>query len=263
MTFQFEEKVAWITGGNSGIGFATAKMAAEAGVKVAITGLDQTKLDEAADKIESAGGTVLAFQSDVTSSEQTKETARQIVDQWGRLDFVCANAGINGTWAPIDDLTPEEWSKTIDINLTGTYLTIHHAVPHLKAAGGGSIVLVSSVNGTRIFSNEGASAYATSKAGQLALSQMLALELAHSKIRVNTICPGAIETGIQQKTNKRNIDSIDNDVEFPKGRIPLTGGAYGTPDEVAQVILFLFSDLSSHVTGTPIWIDGAESLLQG
>jgi NAD(P)-dependent dehydrogenase (short-subunit alcohol dehydrogenase family) len=100
-------------------------------------------------------------------------------------------AGINGVWTPIDELKPEEWDKTIDINLKGTYLTVHFAVPYLKQAGGGSILITSSVNGTRTFSNPGASAYSTSKAGQVAFMKMIALELGRHHIRCNAICPGA------------------------------------------------------------------------
>src|SRR5690606_27877879 len=110
-----------------------------------------------------------------------------------RLDIIVANAGINGVWAPIDQLTPEEWDKTVAINLRGTFLTLHYGVPAMKAKGG-SIVIVSSINGTRTFSNPGTSAYASTKAGQLALGQIAALELAKHRIRVNVVCPGAIET---------------------------------------------------------------------
>jgi NAD(P)-dependent dehydrogenase (short-subunit alcohol dehydrogenase family) len=117
----------------------------------------------------------------------------RIAETFGRLDVLFANAGINGVWAPIEELRPAEWDKTIAVNLRGTYLTIHHAVPLMKARGG-SILITSSINGTRTFTSAGASAYATSKAAQLALGQMLALELARHRIRVNIICPGAITT---------------------------------------------------------------------
>lgn len=110
---------------------------------------------------------------------------------FGRLDVVFANAGINGVQAPIGDLTPEEWDRTINVNLRGTFLTIRYTVPHLKKAGGGAIIVTSSINGTRYFANSGATAYAVSKAGQLAMVQMLAVELGPSNIRINAICPGA------------------------------------------------------------------------
>ena len=258
-----DNRVLWITGGGEGIGRAVALAAADDGTRVVVTGRDQEPLDDVVAHIERRGGTALAVSGDVTVPEQVESAVSQIIDHWGRLDLLCANAGTNGTWAPIDDLTPDEWDETIRVNLTGTFLAVHYAVPHLKANKGGSIVIVSSVNGTRVFSNEGASAYAASKAGQLALGKMLALELAPSNIRVNVICPGAIDTHIHDKTNKRSLDEIETPVEFPAGSIPLTGGKMGRAEDVAQLAVFLFSNAARHITGTPVWIDGAESLLQG
>jgi NAD(P)-dependent dehydrogenase (short-subunit alcohol dehydrogenase family) len=182
--------------------------------------------------------------------------------QWGRLDIVFANAGVNGVWAPIEDLSPEEWDSTISINLRGTFLTVKYAIPLLKKQGG-SIIITSSVNGTRIFSNTGATAYSCTKAAQVAFTQMAALELAQHRVRVNVICPGAITTEIDDNTEKRNLEEADVPMEFPEGKIPLTDGKPGKSEQVADLVLFLASDRASHITGTPIWIDGAESLLMG
>nr|MBA2244056.1 SDR family oxidoreductase [Gemmatimonadota bacterium] len=165
-------------------------------------------------------------------------------------------------WAPIEELEPEEWDKTLNINLKGTFLTIKYAVPHLKKQGG-SIIVTSSVNGTRMFSNTGATAYATSKAGQVALTKMLAVELGQDRVRVNVICPGAIETSIDENTEQRDLEHVRVPVEFPEGEIPLTHGEPGTSEQVARLVLFLASDASDHISGTEIWIDGAQSLLQG
>jgi NAD(P)-dependent dehydrogenase (short-subunit alcohol dehydrogenase family) len=186
---------------------------------------------------------------------------QQTVDAWGRIDIVFANAGINGVWAPLEELTPEDWDQTLGINLKGTFLTVKYAVPHLKKRGG-SVIVTASVNGTRIFSNTGATAYSSSKAGQVAFTKMVALELAPDKVRVNVICPGAIETNIDESTEKRDLDAVRIPVEYPEGAHPLEDRP-GTADQVAQLVLFLASDASSHITGTEIWIDGAESLLRG
>jgi NAD(P)-dependent dehydrogenase (short-subunit alcohol dehydrogenase family) len=165
-------------------------------------------------------------------------------------------------WAPIDELAPEEWDETLKINLKGTFLTVKYAAPALKKQGG-SVIITSSVNGTRMFSNTGATAYACSKAAQVAFTKMVALELAKHKIRVNVICPGAIETSINENTDARHLERAREPVEFPKGQIPLTRGEPGTAEQVAELVLFLASSASSHISGTEVWIDGTQSLLQG
>jgi NAD(P)-dependent dehydrogenase (short-subunit alcohol dehydrogenase family) len=187
------------------------------------------------------------------------DAVEAVIQRWGRLDVVFANAGVNGVWAPLEELEPEEWSRTIAINLTGTFLTLKYTAPYLKKQGG-SVIVNASINGTRVFSNTGATAYASSKAGQVAFTKMVALELAPYQVRVNVICPGAIETKIGENTEHRDIDDLGVPVEFPKGWHPLRGRP-GTADQVAQVVLFLASDAASHVTGTELWIDGGESLI--
>jgi NAD(P)-dependent dehydrogenase (short-subunit alcohol dehydrogenase family) len=259
---RLEGKVALVTGGGSGIGEAAAVLFAKEGARVAILGRTREKLEETVKRIEEAGGEALAVEGDVSKYPDMERVAAEVVEKWGKLDVVFANAGVNGVWAPIDELAPEEWEKTIAINLTGTFFSIKAAVPHMKERGG-SIVVTSSVNGTRMFSNSGASAYATTKAGQAALTQMLAVELAKHRIRVNVICPGAIETEIEKSTEKRDIEEAKEPVEYPEGEIPLTDGKPGSAEQVAKLVLFLASDESDHITGTPVWIDGGQSLLQG
>ncbi len=210
--------------------------------------------------VKEIGPQALALTADVSDSAQVEAAVRQVIDRFGRLDIVFANAGINGVWAPIDELTPEEWDRTQSINLRGTFLTVHHTVPHLKKAGGGAIVVTSSINGTRYFANSGATAYAVSKAGQFAMVQMLAVELGPSNIRVNVICPGAIDTNIEDSTEKRHVEKVKIKGKFERD-IPLSNKP-GSSEEVAKLALFLVSDESSHITGTPVWIDGAQSLLR-
>jgi NAD(P)-dependent dehydrogenase (short-subunit alcohol dehydrogenase family) len=183
------------------------------------------------------------------------------VRAFGALHLVFANAGINGVWAPIDELRPDEWEKTLDINLKGTYLTLHYAVPHLKRAGGGSVIVCSSVNGNRTFSNAGASAYSTSKAGQVALMKMTALELGKFDIRVNAVLPGAIHTHINETTEKRDTEKVEIKMELPEGKPGIDHGQ-GEPEEVADVCLFLAGPLSRHVSGVEIYVDGGASLLR-
>ena len=258
---QLAKKVALVTGAGSGIGKAAALLLAKEGARIAALGRTTDELQQAVEEIERAGGTALAVVADVSRPEQMRQAAERAVERWGQLDIVFANAGINGVWAPIEELAPEEWSRTLNINLTGTFLTIKYAAPYLKRQGG-SVIVTSSVNGTRIFSNTGATAFSCSKAGQVALAKMRALELAPHKVRVNVICPGWIESSIDENTEQRDLEQVRLPVEFPKGSQPLTGGQPGTAEQVAQLVLFLASDASSHITGTEVWIDGAESLLK-
>lgn len=257
-----KDRVAFMTGAGSGIGRAAAELLAREGVRVALASRDEEELRQVEQEVRRAGGEALVVPCDVSIPRDVESAVRQTVERWGRLDMVFANAGINGTWAPIEQITPEEWDKVMDINLKGTYLTIHYAVPHLRKRGG-SIVITSSVNGTRMFSNVGASAYATTKAGQVALAKMLALELGQDRIRVNVICPGWISTNIEESTDKSKLEGEPTLAEYPEGSVPLTKGRPGRPEQVGELVKFLFSDASAHISGTEIWIDGAQSLLQG
>jgi NAD(P)-dependent dehydrogenase (short-subunit alcohol dehydrogenase family) len=255
-------KAALVTGAGSGIGKATALLLAREGAKVAVLGRTEDEILKTAREIEDAGGTALPLTADVTDDKGMKDAIARVVEAFGSLDIVVANAGINGVWAPIEELKPDEWDQTIAINLRGTYLTIHHAVPRLEAAGGGAIVIISSINGTRTFTTPGASAYSATKAGQVAMAQQLALELGPRQIRVNAICPGAIESQISENTEQRGTEDTEIPVEFPEGDIPITGGEPGKAEDVAEAVLFLVSDASRHITGTPIWIDGGQGLLR-
>lgn len=254
-------KVALVTGASSGIGRAAALALAAAGARIGALGRGAGPLAEVVAEIEGAGGEAVPLVADVGEPAQVEAAVRALSERWGRLDVVVANAGINGVWAPLDEIEPEEWDRTLRVNLTGTFLTVKYALPFLKRQGG-AVVVTSSVNGSRNFGNTGASAYSASKAGQVAFAKMIALELARDRIRVNVICPGAIATAINEKTEKRHLDRVRIPVHYPDGWHPLRG-APGTAEDVARLILFLVSDDAAHISGTEVWIDGAESLLVG
>jgi NAD(P)-dependent dehydrogenase (short-subunit alcohol dehydrogenase family) len=256
------EKVALITGGGSGIGKATALLFAREGCKVALLDRDCADSQAVADEIASQGGKALVLCADISQAVEMEHAVAAILERWDRLDIVFANAGINGVWAPLEELTPEEWDTTLGINLKGTFLTVKYALPALKRQGG-AVIVTSSINGTRIFSNTGATAYSCSKAAQVTFAKMVALELARDRIRVNVICPGAIETNIGENTVQRDLDTVRIPVEYPAGEMPLTGGKPGCPEQVARLALFLASDAADLITGSEIYIDAAESLLQG
>jgi NAD(P)-dependent dehydrogenase (short-subunit alcohol dehydrogenase family) len=253
-------KVALVTGAGSGIGKAAALRFAREGATVGVLSHTEDEIRKTAQEIEQTGGKAIPLVADVADEGQMKKAVADLVQAYGRLDIVFANAGINGVWAPIDQLQPAEWDRTINTNLRGTYLTIHYAVPHLKTAGG-SIVITASINGTRTFTTAGATAYSATKAAQVAMAQMLAVELAKHKIRVNVVCPGKIDTQIMENTEQRDMEEAKVPAEFPAGPIPLTGEEPGTSEEVAELVFFLASERARHITGTPVWIDGAQSLL--
>ncbi|MBD1885875.1 SDR family oxidoreductase [Microcoleus vaginatus] len=257
---KLSQKVAVITGGGSGIGRAAAILMAKEGAKVAVINRTLETGQETVRQLVDEGGCGLAIAADVADSLQMQQAFQTIFDEYQRIDIVLANAGINGVWSPIEEIEPEEWDKTINTNLRGTFLTLKYAVPYLKKQGG-SIVITSSINGTRSFKKVGATAYASSKAAQVALAKMLALELAPSQIRVNVICPGAVETGIEGSTVKRHLDDIPLEPDSLQDLIPLTNNTPGSSEQIAQLVLFLVSDASSFITGTEVWIDGGGSLI--
>lgn len=257
-----EGRVALVTGAGSGIGRAAALLLAQAGARIAALDRTEDESQQTMAAIRDHGGEATVVVADISQPDQMQRAVQQAAEHWGRLDIVFANAGINGVWAPIEELEPDEWDRTLDINLKGTFLTVKYAVPYLKRQGG-SVIVTSSVNGTRMFSNTGATAYSCSKAAQVAFTKMVALELAPHNVRVNVICPGGIQTDIGENTEQRDLEHVRIPVEFPEGAQPLTGGKPGTPEEVADLVLFLASDASRHITGTEVWIDGGESLLQG
>lgn len=255
-------KVALVTGAGSGIGKATAKLLAYAGARIGVLTHNSKEAAATCEEIQHTGGEALQLVADVSDAPSMERATQELQNRWQQLDIVVANAGINGTWAPLEKITAEVWDQTLGVNLRGTFLTVKNALPLLKVAGG-AIVVVSSVNGTRIFSNTGATAYASSKAAQVAFSRMTALELAKHRIRVNTVCPGSIQTRIDESTTREDLEKIREPVEFPAGNIPLTNGQPGTAGQVAQLIWFLVSDVANHITGAEVFIDGGESLLQG
>lgn len=257
---RLEGKTAVVTGAGSGIGRAAAIRMAEEGARVCLVDLKENDSGEVRRTIAAAGGEAIVTDTDVSDAERVEAAIRDAVGAFGRLDIVFANAGINGTMAPIETMKPEEWSHTLTTNLNGTFYIVKYAIPHLKE-NGGSVIITSSINGNRKFKNFGGAAYSASKAAQVAFAKMAALELAQFGIRVNAICPGGIETNIGENTQRTDaVDEIEIPIKYPKGSQPLEHRS-GTPEQVADLVLFLASNESRHITGTEVYIDGAESLL--
>ncbi|WIV20895.1 SDR family NAD(P)-dependent oxidoreductase [Paenibacillus polygoni] len=259
---RFSGKTAIVTGAGSGIGKAAALKLAKEGANIALFDLIDERTEETKQAIEQMRlGQVVSYDVDISDPKRVEKSVKGTIDTFGGIDIVFANAGINGVVAPIEDIDIQDWHNTINTNLGGTFFTVKFVLPHMKKRNGGSIIITSSINGNYTFSNIGMSAYSTSKAGQVAFAKMAALELAKFKIRVNVICPGAITTHIDQSTDtSEELSEVSIKMEFPEGRQPLSHGP-GTPDQVAELVAFLASDASKHITGAQIVIDGAESLL--
>ncbi|GIO87288.1 3-ketoacyl-ACP reductase [Paenibacillus faecis] len=259
---RFQGKTAIVTGAGSGIGKAAAIRLAKEGAKVALFDLMDERTRSTEHQINNIyRGVSRSFDVDVSDPVRMEKAVNEVADVFGGIDIVFANAGINGVLAPVDEMTLDDWEKTLKVNLNGTFLTVKYTVPYLKKRGGGSIIITSSINGNDRFSGFGMSAYSTTKAGQVAFMKMTALELAKFKIRVNAICPGAIATNIDSSTEvSEELEEIIIPVEYPEGAQPLADGP-GQPENVADLVAFLASDESVHVTGARIVIDGAESLL--
>ncbi|WNR46809.1 SDR family oxidoreductase [Paenibacillus roseipurpureus] len=255
-----KDKVALITGAGSGIGRAAAILLAQQGMNLCLVDLKDDRLEQTKKEIELAGGKAITVDIDISDPNSVEQAFEQAAKTLGRINFVFANAGINGVLAPIENLNSEDWDRTLNVNLKGTFLCVKHAIPHMKEKGG-SIVITSSINGSRTFSGFGMTAYSASKAAQIAFAKMAALELAQYKIRVNAICPGSIKTNIGENTQPTpELDKIKIPIKYPEGSQPLEH-APGQPEQVANLVAFLASDASNHITGTELFIDGAESLL--
>lgn len=255
-------RVALVTGGGSGIGAAACRTFAREGAAVGVVDVRREAAEGVAGEIVAAGGRAVALVADVGDEDAVSAAVSQTVEHFGALHAVFANAGINGMQCPIEEMTLAEWRATLDTNLTGTFLTVKHAIPHLRAAGGGAVVITASVNGTHLFSAPGYAAYSTSKAGQLVFGKMAAVELARWDIRVNVIIPGSIKTNIQERTYQRNLEAVRWEMKMPERWPPLNNRA-AAPEEVADLVLFLVSDESRYITGTEVVIDAGLSLLRG
>jgi NAD(P)-dependent dehydrogenase (short-subunit alcohol dehydrogenase family) len=239
MSNRLEGKIALITGGSSGIGFATAQLFVEEGAKVFMTGRRQAELDAAAEAI---GGSVTAIRSDISNLADLDDLYARIKEEAGHLDIVFANAGV-GAFAPLGAITEEQYDTTFDINVKGTLFTIQKALPLLK--DGSSIVLNASVAGATGLVNF--SVYGASKAAIRNFARSWILDLKARKIRVNVLSPGPIKTPPMLNLDANVIDEMAS--RNPLGRV-------GDPREAAQTALFLASDDSSFVNGVELFVDG-------
>lgn len=248
MTERWKEEVALVTGGGSGIGRATAMAFARKGAKVVVADVQADDGKATAQQIQRDGGEALFVQTDVSQPAQVEFLIETIVDSYGRLDFACNNAGIEGEAAPTADCTEENWDRVLSINLKGVWLCLQHEIRQMLKQGGGAIVNMSSVAG--LVGSENVPAYAASKHGIVGLTRTAALEYADDGIQVNAICPGVIHTAMIERFT-------GGDKELQEGLAedqPL--GRMGKPQEIADVVTWLCSDSASFVTGHAMAVDG-------
>lgn len=242
---RFTDKTALITGGNGGIGFAAAKLLIAEGARVAITGRDRAKLDEAASAL---GENALAIQADLDDPAAIDAVFKQIADTFGSLDIAFANAGISGP-TPLGNTTAAAFEAILRTNLTAVFLTVQGALPLMRS--GGAIVLNGSI--MREVGSPGSAAYSASKAGITGMAKVFAAELVERGIRVNTVIPGATRTSIWTRGARAGA-SIDGAEARLAPRIPMQRLA--TAEEVAEAAVFLASDAASGMTSAEIVVDG-------
>lgn len=242
-----KNKVALITGAGSGIGEATAKLFAAEGASVVVSDISEANGIKVADEIKKAGGNAIFVKADTSRPEDHEHLVKESVKAFGKLDIAVNNAGIGGASAPTAEYPIESWQKVMDVNLSGVFYGMKYQLPEMVKAGSGSIVNIASILGQVGFENS--PAYVATKHGVVGLTKATALEYAKKKVRVNSIGPGFIYTGLvnEQTMGKEAITFLEQ--KHAMGRL-------GTSEEVAQLILFLASDKASFVTGAYYPVDG-------
>jgi NAD(P)-dependent dehydrogenase (short-subunit alcohol dehydrogenase family) len=244
---QLENKVAVITGAASGIGAATAKLFASQGAKVVIADIRGDMAKKTAASICADGGEAIAVTTDISDSQQVQTLFEKAIDAYGCLNILHCNAGVLIVGSA-DTTSDEHWHKTLAVNLTGTYFCAKYGIAKLKQTGSGAIIITASISG--LMGEPDLIAYDTTKGGLVNLTRQLAVEYAKNNIRVNSVCPGWIDTPF----NDPIYELTPLDESSLQEVIPLA--RQGTPEEVAHAVLFLASDRASYITGHNLVVDG-------
>ncbi|MHA7646347.1 SDR family NAD(P)-dependent oxidoreductase [Nitrosopumilus sp. S4] len=241
-------KVALVTGGSRGIGFAIAKKFSENGASVIITSKDSERVKKSALEISNTIG----ITADIKNKNDVKNVIEKILEKFGRLDILVNNAGIFPKIKPVHQIEEDDWNEVLDVNLTGQFRFTKEAIPHLQKTKG-SIINISSDAGLKAYQGFNADAYSASKAALILLTKCWALEYAKDKIRVNCICPGVVDTDMTIPFLKTQKDKEFMDSEHPLGRI-------GKPEEIAAAALYFVSEEAAWTTGAILTVDGGESI---
>ena len=250
---RLENKVALITGGGSGIGRACAEMFAREGARVAVSDISLERAQATTQFVTSHGGDAIAISGDVSVGDDALNMVSATVEKFGKLDVLVNSAGVSARNAMPKGSSPEEvWDKVIDVNLKGTYMVSWHAMPEMAKSGGGSIINLSSIMGLvgyPVGMGGGFNPYNPSKGGVLQFTRNLAIDSASKNVRVNCICPGYVETDLTSALTKDAEALSRLETLHPIGRL-------GQPEEIAYAALYLASDESGFVTGSPLVVDG-------
>ncbi|MCL4238430.1 MAG: SDR family oxidoreductase [Anaerolineae bacterium] len=241
-----QDKVAIVTGASSGIGRAVALAFAREGVKVAVSDVNVEGGQETVHLIKEQGGEAVFIKCDVSSAAEVKALVDGTVAAFGRLDFACNNAGIGGEANLTADYSIEGWNKVIGVNLTGVFLGMKYQIPEMIKQGGGAIVNMASILGHVGFAT--APAYVSAKHGVLGLTKNAAIEYAKQNIRVTAVCPAFIHTPMVDDGLPAEVKA-QLELAHPIGRM-------GSPEEIAELVVFLCSDGGTFMTGNPILVDG-------
>jgi len=245
---RLENKIAIITGAGSGMGRAASYLFAKEGARIAAIDINGDAAEETAKRIKSEGGNAFALRADVSKSSDTTAMVEETVKRLGAPNILYNNAGIEGEGNFTAQLSEEGFDKVIAINLRGVWLGMKAALPHMVKNGGGTIINTASIAG--LVAVKGAAAYCASKAGVIALTRVAAMEYGRYNIRVNAICPGAIDTPMVARINEESGAPAES-----AGRTSFFR-RIGKAEEIAKTALFLASDDSSFATGAPFIIDG-------
>jgi len=257
---EFKGKVALITGAGNGIGRAAALGFAARGAHVVVVDLDGAAAERTAATIQQQGGAALPYRGDVTKSADVQAYVKAALDAHGKIDCFFNNAGIEGKVAPTAEYDEAVFDQVIAVNVKGVFLGLRHVLPVLIRQKAGAVVNTASVAG--LVATPGMSAYVASKHAVLGLTKAAAGEVARSGVRVNAVCPGPIDTrmihSLESQLNPGNPASVGD-----RYRASLPIGRYGTAEEVANVVMFLASDLAGNITGAHYVIDGGRSATGG
>jgi len=245
-----EGKVAIITGAASGIGLASAKLLAKAGAGVALLDVDATKGKKAKQEIEKIGRKAKFYRCDVTSNSDCKKTTEDVYQKFGKIDILVNNAGVTRR-KDVVELNEEEWDLVLNVNLKAIYLLSRHVIPHMIEDGGGSIINIGS--GWGLKGGPQAAAYCAAKGGVVNLTRAMAIDHGKQNIRVNCVCPGDVDTPL---LHEEAAQLGEDETEFLKKAADRPLKKIGQPEDIANAVLYLASDMSSWVTGSILVVDG-------